>query len=94
MHKHTARLRIAHFQGIEERFAFLQEAINYGIYQERKPNQNDHRELDQLGDDHWREMNMDRVKMKAGELAAARFEIDPGYRDWLREQDMTDPRDL
>lgn len=91
MHRHTSQLRLAHFSAIEDRFAFLQESVNYDIYREAKPNIQHHKELEALGDDYWRDMNMDRVKVKMGEFAQARFEGDPGYKDWLREEDMRDP---
>lgn len=84
-----------------ERFAFLQEAINFEIFL-REGNAGQltgeafrelHRELAVISEGPVQDFDFDFIQKTQGQLAAARFEKYPGYIDWLRE-DFNDPADL
>ena len=85
-----------------ERFAFLQEAINFEIFK-REANQGQlteeewigyQREIAQIGDsEDSRDFDFDFISATQGQLAATRFEKEPSYKDWLREDYFANPAD-
>ena len=99
MKRHTAKLLREHLEQIQQRFAELQEAINYEIYL-REANQGKlsgveftalHMELDSFD---YPQLDIPRIQEIQRGLEKQRLLTDPSYSEWLQEDFLANPADL